>query len=146
MLTESDHREIKELHHRYYLSTDAQDVDGFMDCWAEDGFEGFFSPSGDFTTRESLREFEDGHVHGDGMAVGKRHINTNLVVSSDGDGRALATSYMIVIDVDNAPRIIATGKYTDSVCVKTDSGWKFARRDLEVDPGYEKLQEPQKAG
>ena len=140
MLSEQDHRDIEALHHRYYLSTDDADVDGFLDCWATEEFEGFFSPFGDFETRDALREFEHGHTHGDGMAVGKRHINSNLHVTADGKDRALATSYMLVVDVENAPRIIATGKYTDSVCVRTQEGWKFARRDLHVDPGFQKLQ------
>ena len=137
----TDRAAISELHHRYYLSTDDKDVDGFMECWVDDGFEGFFSPFGDFEDRESLRTFEHDHTHG-GTADGKRHFSGNLVMrQGDDENTVLATSYMTVVDVVNAPRIVATGKYTDSVVRRTQDGWKFVRRELSVDPGYEKLQD-----
>lgn len=142
-ITEADRSAIIELHHRYYLSTDDKDVEGFMDCWVEDGFEGFFSPFGDFETRDALSEFEHDHTHG-GTADGKRHFSGNLVMREGDDAdTVLATSYMTVVDVVNVPKIVATGKYTDSVVRRTSDGWKFARRELSVDPGYQKLQEEQ---
>ena len=140
-ISTADRLAIEELHHQYYLSTDDKDVDGFMECWVTDGFEGFFSPFGDFETRDSLREFEHDHTHG-GTAEGKRHINSNLALKAGPDADTVhATSYMTVVDVVNAPRIVATGKYTDSVVKRTSDGWKFVRRDLEVDPGWQKLQD-----
>ena len=139
-IAETDRAEIIELHHRNYLSTGDKDVDGFMDCWVEDGFEGFFSPFGDFEDREGLRTFEHDHTHG-GTADGKRHFSGKLVLrKGDDEDTVLATSYMTVVDVVNAPRIVATGKYTDSVVRRTADGWKFDRRELSVDPGFKKIQ------
>jgi hypothetical protein len=44
-----------------------------------------------------------------------------------------------VLEVEEAPRVIATGRYNKSLVVKTDKGWKFKRRTLNVDPGFFKL-------
>lgn len=130
---------IQELHHRYYLTTDAADVDGFMDCWADDRPVRFESVFGDLGTREELRAFEDGHVSG-GMAVGKRHYNVNLVLRPGEDAHTVyATSYMVVIEVADAPHVVATGIYKDSRVVRTAKGWRFQHRRLEVDAGFQKL-------
>lgn len=137
-LTTEDRLAILDLHARYYLSTDDADVDGFMHCWVESDDIAFESVFGDMHGRAAIRAFEEGHVT-TGMAVGKRHFLSNLAVrDGEREGEALATSYMTVIDVTNKPiKIVATGKYADSLLVRTDAGWRFARRKLEVDPGYD---------
>ncbi|MDX2221896.1 MAG: nuclear transport factor 2 family protein [Rhodospirillaceae bacterium] len=138
-LTADDKLAIADLHARYYVSTDEADVDGFMACWAEDGDVLFDSAFGTFPSRDTIRAFEDEHVHR-GMAVGKRHILTNLTIRpGDRPGTALTTSYLQVIDVVNAPRIIATAIYRDSVVEKTANGWRFRVRKMDVDPGFAKV-------
>lgn len=136
----NDRVAIEGLHYPCCFSTDGTDVDGFMRCRVEERFEGFLSPFGDFETREALRDFEHEQTHG-GTADGKRHFCSNLVIREGDDaGSVLGTSYMAVVDVVNAPRIVATSKYTDSIVRRTAGGWRFVRRDLAVDPGFEKIQ------
>jgi hypothetical protein len=142
-LTAEDKQEIMDLCARYYISTDEKDVDGFMDCWV-DGDIRFESIFGDFTDHQSLRDFEDEHVHRGG-AVGKRHLLGNVHVrDGEDDQTAFVTSYMIVFEVDEIPSIVATGIYRDSRVEKTPKGWKFRHRKLEVDPGFQKLMQRQK--
>lgn len=135
-ITPDDRLLIQELHHHYYLSTDGADVDGFIDCWAEDRPVLFESPFGTFKDLDSLRAFEAEHV-GSGMAVGNRHYNLNLVLRPGPDQDTIfATSYMIVLEVAGMPGIVAAGIYRDSVVVRTTSGWRFQKRSLQVDPGF----------
>lgn len=44
------------------------------------------------------------------------------------------THDLIVLEVAQEPRVIATGRYDKSVVVRTDAGWRFKSRTLAVDP------------
>lgn len=132
-LTAQDRLEILDLVARYNLTTDSKDVDGYMDCWAEEIL--FESPFGTFRTREEMRAFEAEHVHAG--AVGKRHFSLNVAMEGDGD-EALVTSDLVVMEVAEAPHVVATGRYQHSRAVRTPAGWKFARRGLELDEGFGK--------
>ena len=138
-LTAEDKIEIHELCAKYYVSTDEKDVDGFMDCWVEDDDIVFESAFGNFKGRNEIRNFEDEHVS-TGMAIGKRHLLGNVYVSeSDNKKQALVTSYLIVLEVVDKPFIVATAIYRDSVVEKTSKGWRFRKRSMEVDPGFQKV-------
>lgn len=73
------------------------------------------------------------------MANGKRHQVTNLSIEPVDANTVHVTHDMIVLEVDEAPKIIATGRYDNSVVVRTSRGWKFKSRQLHVDPGFFKL-------
>lgn len=138
-LTAADKIEIHELCAKYYVSTDEKDVDGFMDCWVEDENIVFESAFGNFKGRKEIRKFEDEHVSS-GMAVGKRHILGNVYVNAAArSDQALVTSYLIVLEVVDKPFIVATAIYRDSVVEKTHKGWKFRKRSMHVDPGFQKV-------
>ena len=140
-LSPTDRLAIRELCARYYVTTDEQDVDGFMTCWADHDDIRFESVFGTYVGRDAIRAFEDEHVHR-GMAVGKRHLLSNVVIRpGETDDTAYVTSYMTVLDVVNVPSIIATAIYRDSKVVRTDDGWKFAYRHMDVDPGFKRLME-----
>ncbi len=136
MLTPADRLEILDLCARYNTCTDDKDVDGFMDCWADEVL--FESPFGTFDSREALRAFEDEHVNR-GMAVGKRHLGLNVSIMDGGEGVAYVTADLMVVEVADAPRIVATVRYNGSKVVKTPKGWRFTHRKLELDPGFMKL-------
>jgi hypothetical protein len=142
-----DFLEIQNLVSSYTLTTDNKDVDGFMDCWVSpEEFEGYDSGSfGHMKTWQELRDFEAHHVGEGGMANGKRHQVTNLHIKLVSETEALVTHDMLVLEVDNEPAIIATGRYNDSKVVKTANGWKFSYRHLHVDAGFFKLLEKWKA-
>lgn len=134
--------EIQNLVARYCLTTDNADPEGFMDCWVSaEEFGGYDSGAfGKMDTWQELYEFEKHHVGPGGMANGKRHLSLNVHVELVSDTEALVTNDMVVLEVAEPPRVIATGRYNRSVIVKTPLGWKFKRRTLDIDPGFFALQ------
>lgn len=143
MLSSQDQLEIHNLVVRYCLATDDADVDRFMDCWVgPDEFGGYDSGSfGNMQTWEQLRDFEAHHVGEGGMANGKRHQATNILIEPVSANEVRVTHDLVVLEVAQEPAIIATGRYNASVVVKTKAGWRFKSRKLDVDPGFFKLME-----
>ena len=138
-LTADDRLALHDLCARYYVSTDEADVDGFIACWADSDDIRFESAFGTFTGRQAIRTFEDEHVHR-GMAVGKCHVLSNVVIRAGATpDDALTTSYLVVLEVVDVPHIVATAIYRDSRAVRTPAGWKFVFRRMDVDPGFQKL-------
>lgn len=139
---------IQSLVARYCLTTDDADPAGFMDCWVgPDEFGGYESgPFGSMATWDELYEFEKEHTGPEGMARGKRHQVTNLHIEAVSATEARVTHDLQVLEVSDPPRLIATGRYDDSVVVKTDEGWRFRSRTLHVDPGFFTLMETEGAG
>lgn len=133
--------EIQNLVARYCLTTDNADADAFMRCWVDaDEFGGYESGAfGSMATWQEMHEFERHHVGPGGMANGKRHQVLNLLIEPISATEAHVTHDMIVLEVADAPRIVATGRYDKSVVVKTAAGWRFKRRTLSVDTGFFKL-------
>lgn len=138
-LTGEDRLDILDLCARYYISTDEKDVDGFMECWVLDDDIIFKSAFGEFAGRAAVRQFEEEHVHR-GMAIGKRHILSNVSIRPGSrPDQALVTTYLTVVEVVEAPRIIATAIYRDSVAERTGAGWRFRERSMDVDPGFHEV-------
>ena len=140
-LTLRDDREIRNLVARYCITTDDADADAFMECWVSpEEFGGYESgPFGSMPTWKDLYEFEKRHVGPGGMANGKRHQATNLVIEPISADEVHVTHDMIVLEVAAEPRVVATGRYDKSVVVRTSGGWRFKSRRLTVDPGFFKL-------
>ena len=137
-LSLDDDREIRNLVARYCLTTDNADADGFMACWVSpEEFGGYDSASfGVMKTWQELSEFERHHVGPGGMANGKRHQVTNLMIEPVSADEVHVTHDLIVLEVAQEPRGIATGRYDRSVVVRTPDGWRFKSRTLHVDPGF----------
>lgn len=133
-----DYQEIQNLVIDYCLTTDNADAVAFMNCWVDkEDFAGYESgPFGTMNTWDEMFEFEKHHVGPGGMAVGKRHQATNIKITPVNANEALVTNDMIVLEVNQEPRVLATGRYNDSLVVRTDKGWRFKRRKLDVDPGF----------
>ncbi len=97
-----------------------------MACWVSpEEFGGYDSASfGVMKTWQELSEFERHHVGPGGMANGKRHQVTNLVIEPVSDDEVHVTHDLIVLEVAQEPRVIATGRYDRSVVVRTrDGAW-----------------------
>lgn len=134
---------IHELCAKYYVSTDEKDVDAFMDCWLDTDDIVFESAFGNFRGRNEIRSFETEHVSR-GMAIGKRHLLSNVFIrESSTPNKAFVTSYLTVLEVVDKPYIVATSIYRDSEVEKTSKGWKFRKRSMEVDPGFQKVMNQQ---
>jgi hypothetical protein len=142
MLTAAGVLELHNLIARYCLTTDNADVDGFMKCWVEPAeFGGYDSGAfGNLETWQALADFERHHVGPGGLANGKRHQATNVLVEPVSATEALVTHDLIVLEVADIPRVSATGRYNRSVVVKTPAGWRFKRRTFILDPGFLKAQ------
>lgn len=138
-----DYQEINSLITRYCLTTDDADAEAFMTCWVEpESFGGYKSGAfGDMSTWQEMYEFEKHHVGPGGMANGKRHQATNVSIEVVSATEVLVTHDMIVLEVADEPRVLATGRYNRSVVVKTKAGWRFKSRSLDVDSGFFKLME-----
>lgn len=142
-MTTQDLLDIQNLISMYTLSTDNKDVDGFMNCWVKpEEFGGYDSGAfGNLKTWEELRAFEAHHVGEGGNAGGKRHLAMNIQITPVNDREVRVTHDMIVLEVAAIPFVVASGRYNNSVVVKTADGWKFKSRTLDVDSGYFKLLE-----
>ena len=147
-ISASDYCEIQNLVAQYCITTDNADADAFMQLWVEPGeFGGYESGAfGNMETWQQMYEFEKHHVGPGGMANGKRHQSTNVLIEGISATEALVTNDMLVLEVADAPHLMATGRYNKSVVVKTAAGWKFKRRTLDIDTGFFKLMEQRKAG
>ena len=133
-----DFLEIHALVARYCIATDDADADAFMALWVRpEQFGGYDSGAfGNMKTWNELHEFEKHHVGPGGMANGKRHQATNVLVEPVSADEVHVTHDLVVLEVAQEPRVIATGRYDKSVVVRTDAGWRFKRRTLAVDPGF----------
>lgn len=142
-LTTNDLLEIQNLIANYTIATDNADVDSFMNCWVgPDQFEGYDSGAfGHLKTWQELKNFEAHHMGPGGDANGKRHQATNVMIKPISDTEVSVTHDMIVLEVANIPMVVATGRYNDSKVVKTEKGWKFAFRKLDIDSGFFQLME-----
>jgi hypothetical protein len=147
-ITTQDLLEIQNLVTTYFLATDNRDVEGFMNCWVSpEEFGGYDSGAfGNMKTWEELRAFEAHHVGEGGDANGKRHQATNLVIIPISETEVKVTHDMLVFEVAQIPYLVATGRYNDSLVVKTEKGWKFKWRKLDIDSGFFKLMEKWQAG
>jgi hypothetical protein len=136
-----DHADIAEINNLvalYCITTDNADADAFMRTWVEPAeFGGYDSGAfGKMDTWQQMHEFEKHHVGPGGMANGKRHLTLNIVIEPVDAKTAHVTNDMVVMEVADVPRVIATGRYDKSVVVKTPAGWRFKRRTLKVDAGF----------
>lgn len=143
MITFEDHLAIQNLIAAYFIATDNADADAFMSTWVSpEEFGGYYSEAfGDLPTWQSMYDYEKHHVGPGGMANGKRHQVTNVHIQPVSPTEVHVTHDMIVLEVADVPTVIATGRYNNSVVVKTDLGWKFKQRTLHVDSGFFKLME-----
>lgn len=137
-LAADDIAEIQRLIARYCITTDDADADAFMTTWVDpEAFGGYDSGAfGRIDTWQQMLEFERHHVGRGGMANGKRHLATNVLIEGVGPDEAHVTHDLVVLEVADVPRIVATGRYDRSVVVRTPAGWRFRRRTLHVDPGF----------
>ena len=123
-LTAQDYEEINQLYARYNIMLDSGDAEGWADVFTEDGV------FGNSEGRAALIEFATGFHSGQGGNA--RHWNTNIHVTPTADG-ADGTCYLFLWSVASRPATItATGIYHDKL-VKTENGWRFKSREVNID-------------
>jgi uncharacterized protein (TIGR02246 family) len=118
MPSSDDYEEIRRLLARYCFAIDARDATAWAGLFTDDGV--FHYTLGEpITGTAALREFvalvpDDRH-----------HLTMNEVIDIDGD-TASVRAYALVTR-ETPPIISAVGTYEDAL-VRTDDGWRFARR------------------
>jgi hypothetical protein len=137
-ITADDFAEIQNLVALYCLTTDNADADGFMQTWVEPAeFGGYDSGAfGRMDTWEAMHAFEKEHVGPGGMANGKRHLSLNILIEAVSATEVHVTNDLVVLEVAEVPKVLASGRYNRSVVVKTAVGWRFKRRTLDIDAGF----------
>lgn len=135
-----DRAAIADVIHRYSYTWDERDTGGWVDLFTDDAvIEAAFVGTVAWTYRSNAerRNFIDGFYE----AMSKqgltrtRHVQTATVLSPAADGSVTGETMFVVafqFRGEPAPRITNTGVYRDRF-VRTPAGWKFARRDIDVD-------------
>jgi hypothetical protein len=127
LLEEKD--SIRELMARYCFYTDSGQSEKYAGLFTED-CEWDGGPFGRCMGRAALRAMHQGN--GDSAATQLRHLNTNAVITVDGD-EARAVSYVAVIGVaEQTPTLFFAGAYFDRF-VKQDGQWQFKLRRIVTD-------------
>jgi len=136
-----DKVEIHELVAGLFHSIDDKDLAAYQSLFVDDATSE--SPFGNLQGKAALSGFFSHHVGPQGMGDGKRHFALNIRSDVDGD-RARVTFDLLVSEVRDIPRIIATARYDGNEVVRTSDGWKFKRLKQLIDPGFFKMVEAAK--
>lgn len=128
-VTFQDRLEIHEILARLDHAVDAQSWDRYLSLFEADAvMDPGFAPPVQGT--EAIRAFL---VQTEGGTRGKRHVASNVFVDGD-ETRAVATSYLTVIEREDIPKVVATAVIEDTL-VKRNGAWRIARHKVAVDPG-----------
>lgn len=135
-----DRAAITDLIHRYSYTWDGRDAAGWVGLFTEDAviqaaFVG--KPAWSYASNAERRTFIDGFY--EAMAkqglITTRHVQAGTVLTPESDGSVRGETMFIVafqFRGEKIPRFTNTGVYRDRF-VRTPAGWKFARRDIDVD-------------
>src|SRR5262245_54974096 len=116
-LTADDRLDILDLFARYNLALDDRDLDAFLACWVERGarLEG---PDGTFTDLKAIRANQEVQFSRP-LRQGKHRFSPTIHIRpGDKPGTAVVHSDFIMLEVDDLPQVVITGR-SDDVAVKT---------------------------
>jgi hypothetical protein len=132
-LSVEDQLDIQSLYALYNLASDAADVEGYTNCFTEEGE--MLSPEVgiDVHGRAALRAHKERDKANRGGRY-RRHWNGNLHLELLDEDRVRGRCYLIAYNglPGDPPAIADCGVYEDILC-KVDGAWKFARRTLTMD-------------
>ncbi|MFO0630814.1 MAG: nuclear transport factor 2 family protein [Polyangiales bacterium] len=125
----SDRLTLHELLARLDHAVDAQDWDGYLSHFDPAAVmdPGFAPP---VHGRDAIRAFL---LASEGNTRGKRHVASNVYIDGAGD-EAVAHSYLVVIEREDIPKVIATARIVDTFA-RRDGRWRVVRHQVSVDPG-----------
>lgn len=116
---------IKQLTARYNLAFDDIDVERYLDTWTPDGFFERSNAGRSYQGHAELTELISG------FPIKGRHVTSNFIIAVDGD-HATQSCYLTYLDPSRNFAVVMFGVYADEL-VRTESGWKFSSRRLQVD-------------
>jgi len=135
-----DRAAITDLIHRYSYTWDGRDAAGWVGLFTDDAviqasFVG--KQAWSYGSSTERRTFIDGFY--EAMAkqglVTTRHVQAGTLLTPESDGSVRGETMFVVafqFRGEKTPRFTNTGVYRDRF-VRTPAGWKFARRDIDVD-------------
>lgn len=136
----ADRLAIHETLARLDHAVDAGDWNAYLAHYADDATldPGFAPP---VSGRDAIRAFL---VATEGNTRGKRHVASNVFVDGS-TTNAVATSYLVVIEREDIPKIIATAVIVDTFA-RRDGQWKVVHHKVAIDPGMFKAFAQQQSG
>jgi len=120
---------IRELMAQYCFHFDNGEFDQWLNLFTMDAvFD--LGPRGRFSGRDALAKFVKAIPLTNGLPMMK-HCVLNSIVSVHGD-RAMARSYVVVIQGGETLGITIAGRYEDELA-RTDGAWRFTERKVHFD-------------
>lgn len=130
-LTSDDKLELMELTSRFETTLDAEDVEGYLANFTEDG--SLIAPWAKSVGKKELRAGFFQML--DAFARGRRHCVTNFVISGSRD-KAVVRTYLTVINREDLGRK-GSAQLVDTA-VQVRGKWLLKSRTIELDPSFGK--------
>jgi hypothetical protein len=135
-MTAQDRLDVMALIAHYAHCLDGGDIDGYVANFLPNG--AIEWANGRAEGRDAIREWVGGLMRNGGIGATPARVRHFAGIPDiDGDSRRCsARTYVIILslDRDGAVAVPSVGSYTDTI-VKTDEGWRFARRIMAADLG-----------
>jgi hypothetical protein len=129
-LTVEERLDIQELFARYCWSLNTGDADGYLDCFAEDGWIEHFPPKrhGRSEIRGMLQQVWYGRPH---AFLGRQHHPHNFLLIREGDDVRARVQWSVtrLDQPTNRFHIFLLGDW-NAVCAREGESWKF--RSLQI--------------
>ena len=120
---------IQELIARYNFALNFGDIEGWVNCFSEDGV--FDCPFAVFKGHTALRQYITERT-AERRENPVRHLATNIIVEVQGD-HASAQFYLLTLQVrPEGIQLLTTGVYHDQVR-KINGSWRFSYRKVQLD-------------
>jgi hypothetical protein len=135
-LSADDFFAIQNLYARYNLCSDEGEVEGYADCFTEDGVLELQPLGFKVAGREELRAHKERDMKSRGGRY-RRHWNGSLHLEAAGPGAVRGRCYLVAYNGERSelPAIGDVGVYDDKVVKCADGKWRFSRRLLVMDAG-----------
>jgi ketosteroid isomerase-like protein len=128
-----DRLQIEDVFSRYAHAADEYDAAEWLKCFSDEGvFE--VSTEGNriqFSGKPALKKFIDAHIR---LLPGTRHVQTNHLVSIEGDKAAHLCTLSGMLSRPEKVYIFISGTY-ESDLEKIEGKWKIKHRIVHVDNG-----------
>ena len=120
-----DRIEILDLLGRYCLTLDTDDLDGWVNCFTENGT--FGNDERALVGHNKLRAYAEVHVQ-----IGTRHVTSSPVYDMAENGLTATgvASTVVTVATPKGFRVLMTGGYRD-LLEKVDGSWLIAHRWVE---------------
>ena len=126
-LTVEERLDIQELFANYCWSLNIGDAEGYVECFARDGWLEHFAPKR-WVGRDEIRQMLPGIWYGRQFAfLGRQHHPHNFLMEREGDQiRAKVQCSVTRLDQYNNTYSVFLLLHWDAMCVREEGRWRFA--------------------